>query len=413
MLEFTGERVIAGLGDQNLFNEHLARYRFASQFTKDAAVLDCGCGGGYGSAELRDARYVIGIDNSANAVRHASLTYGSARVHFVEAACESMPFSAESFDVVIAFEVIEHLERWRGLLTEARRVLRQDGIFLISTPDKISYAESRGAAGPNPFHVHEFEHEEFVGALESVFPQVAIWHQYRTESFVFNPPGAARGAFETEPDRVCHRGDFFIGLCSKSTLPAKDPYVWIPANANLLRDRERHIALLESEVSQKNRWLEQLKQDHARLNETHTGTVRELEQRNQWAGRLNDELGQAAQSIRDLQNEIKSSHAPYHARIQQMESEIGHLHLQYQNKIQELEQELKSRLEWITDLESQIERGHDQIGCLTDELNSRTEWALALDRQLEQARHSLQSVNSSVWGRLGRVLRLSPPANGS
>jgi len=46
--EFTGERVIPGRVEDNLFNEHLARYRFSARlFQGPGRVLDAGCGAGY------------------------------------------------------------------------------------------------------------------------------------------------------------------------------------------------------------------------------------------------------------------------------------------------------------------------------------------------------------------------------
>ena len=62
---------------------------------------------------------------------------------------------------MVAFEVIEHLEDWRDFLREVRRVLAPRGQFIVSTPNKLYYTESRGATGANPFHVHEFDFEEF------------------------------------------------------------------------------------------------------------------------------------------------------------------------------------------------------------------------------------------------------------
>ncbi len=71
---------------------------------------------------------------------------------------------------MVAFEVIEHLDDWRGFLREARRVLAPNGQFIVSTPNKLYYTESRGADGANPFHVHEFDFEEFRAELRGCLP---------------------------------------------------------------------------------------------------------------------------------------------------------------------------------------------------------------------------------------------------
>ena len=65
-LEFTGERLVPGQVDQDLFNEHLARYAFAARLARGKRVLDIACGAGYGSAELaRSAASVTGCPASA------------------------------------------------------------------------------------------------------------------------------------------------------------------------------------------------------------------------------------------------------------------------------------------------------------------------------------------------------------
>src|ERR1700684_2034831 len=92
VLEFTGERVVPGLVDPNLFNEHLARYRFAARFADGRRVLDAGCGSDYGAAELANAATVVAMDISAEAVDHALREFSRPGVCFLQGACESLPF---------------------------------------------------------------------------------------------------------------------------------------------------------------------------------------------------------------------------------------------------------------------------------------------------------------------------------
>src|SRR6185369_6553737 len=125
--EFTGERVIPGQVDDNLFNEHLARYRFTARLIQELNIagsfLDAGCGAGYGSAELaRSGAQVLGIDISEEAIDHARANYrADSNLRFEHSSCTGIPAQDGAFQLIAAFEVIEHLPDWRDFLLEARR----------------------------------------------------------------------------------------------------------------------------------------------------------------------------------------------------------------------------------------------------------------------------------------------------
>ncbi len=107
MTEFTGERVIPGQVDPDLWNEHLARYLFASKLCRGKRVLDLACGTGYGAAEMAAyASTVTGVDKSTDALSHAQTTYASAGTTFLEAPVTAVPLPDATFDLITAFEVI-------------------------------------------------------------------------------------------------------------------------------------------------------------------------------------------------------------------------------------------------------------------------------------------------------------------
>jgi len=186
--EFTGERVIPGQVDVDLLNEHVARYTFAARLARGKRVLDAGCGAGYGSAELaHEAERVTGIDRDPGALEFARANYSFSNLTFEHGDCEALAYDAGAFDLVVAFEVIEHLADWRGFLAEVRRVLSPGGQFVVSTPNKDYYTESRGSEGANPFHVHEFGFEEFRSELQAVFPHVSLFLENHVEGVTFQP----------------------------------------------------------------------------------------------------------------------------------------------------------------------------------------------------------------------------------
>lgn len=315
-LEFTGERVIPGLVEANLYNEHIARYRLAARliakFAPGGRVLDAGCGSGYGSAEFERAGHVVAVDTAAEAVDYARQHYGTPRVSYAQARCEALPFAEGSFDAVVAFEVIEHLENWAGLLTESSRVLRPGGLLLVSTPNRAFYAETRSQVGPNPFHAHEFDYAEFESALRDVFAHITIWRENHGEGILLTPPAAQSGELELGSQNNPGQAHFFLGICSSQPLPefagaGAPAFAWMPEAGNILQTRARHITLLQSEVDQKTAWLANLQVEHAQLVKEHKAVVQELERSNNWATELNARIARSKQEIerRDLDLEAR------------------------------------------------------------------------------------------------------------
>lgn len=96
--------------------------------TPDASLLDVGCGGGLLAPHLIGYRHV-GVDLSAAALAIAA-QHGVEPVH---ASAESLPFPDRSFDVVVAGEILEHVEDLGATVAEALRVLRPGGLFVCDT----------------------------------------------------------------------------------------------------------------------------------------------------------------------------------------------------------------------------------------------------------------------------------------
>jgi len=404
LAEFTGERVIPGQVDADLWNEHIARYAFAARRSAGRCVLDAGCGSGYGSALLAEsARSVIGVDIAAEAVAYARHQFTAPRLAFVQASCTSLPFPDASFDLVVAFELIEHLADWSGLLMEIRRVLANEGECVISTPNLSYYAESRRRSGPNPFHVHEFDSEEFSTELGKVFPAVSLLVQNHVEGIGFQP---VEGAGEPDLALADGRSDaaeshFLLAIC---TLAPKRPlpgFVYLPRTGNILRERELHIERLESELATKDAWLEQANQGKQDLVEMFRRQTAELEKSNRWAEELDAQLRAAKE------------------RIVQLQQELAELQETYEAKLRELEEEVRNRTEWALETERRLgkeleERCDELAECvrLLDRAEAtvveRTAWAQRLDAQVRDLEAVLTAARTSRWLRLGRRLGLGP-----
>lgn len=411
MAEFTGERVIPGKVDPDLWNEHLSRYAFAARLARHKRVLDIACGSGYGSAELSAvARSVVGVDLAEDAVSLACRSYSRPNLSFHMASAEALPFPDASFDLVVAFEVIEHLPNWHTLLEEARRLLAPGGQFIVSTPNRLYYEETRREAGPNPYHVHEFDFDEFRSILEAYFPHVALFLQNHADAIVFQPvqQGNATEIRTESSPAVAAASHFFVAVCALSPQLGAPTFVYVPTTSNVLRERERHIAKLERELTDKDDWLQRSLREHKELVDLHTAQTEELRQRSLWADQLNQQLEQTSLRVVQLQNEL--------AAEQQAAAETA---AAYEAKIQDLQADLAARTQWAIDTETryskELAEKCDELAKCVDllhqteaTLDERTRWALSLQSTLESAQGSLSAVVASRWYRLGRTFGLGP-----
>lgn len=378
-MEFTGERVIPGQVDADLWNEHLARYAFAvshaerlldcrpgSAAPRALRVLDTGCGSGYGAAELASlglAVEVVGVDSSEEALAYARAHYAAPNLRFDRGDCQALAFGDGEFDLVVAFEVLEHLSDAATFVQQAARVLRPSGQFLVSTPNRHYYSEEHGYT--NPFHTGEYNPTEFGALLQPHFAQRVIYAQNHAPAISFFPCGGSEqpatkptcgltGRVGAAP-QAADQPHFLLAVCSRQELPAAGAFVFLPSAGNVLREREQHIRKLE--------------QDLAALQES---TRRELEERKTWAEQLNAELEQARRVLNQQQAD------------------------------------LESKIAWARELDAELEKARQALAKLQREFEERTVWAQKLDREVEAARAELRLIFRSRWYRLGKKLRLGP-----
>jgi ubiquinone/menaquinone biosynthesis C-methylase UbiE len=172
-MESTGERMVPGKTDAQVFWEHIYRYRFAAKFVHGKRVLDIACGEGYGTAALGKAGAVktIGVDISAEACAHGRKKYGiDTRV----GSAEQIPLENASVDVVVSFETIEHVPHPEVFLDECKRVLTPGGQLVISTPDRETYHQVNSN---NRFHCSELSYDEFVDMCAKRFKSMRYFSQ--------------------------------------------------------------------------------------------------------------------------------------------------------------------------------------------------------------------------------------------
>jgi len=346
-MKFTGERVIPGEVDADLFNEHWTRYLFASRFAAGKKVLDVACGSGYGTALLANsAASVAGADVAREAVEYARQHYGSPNTQFIQADCFSLPFGAQ-FDLVVAFEIIEHLQDAARFLTELRRVLTPAGVLLISTPNRLYYTDDRGVI--NPFHEREYSYSEFGNLLRGVFSHCSILLENHVAGVLIadasgsnrlpdkpteclQPPADEPSAEARRREREAY---FLVAVCSAQPVPASPPLLYLPSTGNVLRERETHIRELENQLAG-------ARQERDTARERFRSLEKEFEERSRWAEQLN---------------------------------------------------------QTVAEYDRQLEAARAALTKLQQEFEERTAWALRLNRDL-------QFLYGTRWYRIGRKLRM-------
>jgi SAM-dependent methyltransferase len=127
-------------------------------------VLDLGCGSGYGAADLSGrGAVVVALDRVAPdpASRRSS-------ARFVRADLAAVPLAPASFDLVVSFQVIEHLVDPGPYLDAIARLLAPGGTAILTTPNLLT------SDGVNPYHVHEYRAEELRDLLATRFAEVRV-----------------------------------------------------------------------------------------------------------------------------------------------------------------------------------------------------------------------------------------------
>lgn len=179
---------------------HLNRYFTAKQYVAGKRVLDVACGEGYGSKLLKSwgAESVVGVDISESALQVANSKFAEEGITFLHHSAEELPFESNSFDVVVSFETIEHLEHPEKFLEEISRVVKFNGTVLISCPNDNYYAKNDQNFS-NPFHRHRYTWFEFREIAEKYLGTGESWYYgFGIRGFSAIPENATK-----EPEADC------------------------------------------------------------------------------------------------------------------------------------------------------------------------------------------------------------------
>jgi 2-polyprenyl-3-methyl-5-hydroxy-6-metoxy-1,4-benzoquinol methylase len=161
----TAERNSGILPEDNVIHHrHLVAYQEASKHI-NGTVLEIGSGEGYGIKVLapESVKYVA-IDK-----HNTPVDPESKNVEFHQLSVPPLSiFEDNTFDMVVTFQVIEHIRNDQLFIQEIKRVLKQDGLLIMTTPNrKMSLTR-------NPWHVREYLLSGMTGLISKYFSSYQI-----------------------------------------------------------------------------------------------------------------------------------------------------------------------------------------------------------------------------------------------
>ncbi len=277
--EYSGERFLPAECKGEMEIEHFQRYQFARNFVKDKVVLDAACGEGYGSNILVEtAKQVYGLDLDEKTVLAAEKKYGSEKLKYVAGSIAKLPFEENTFDVIISFETIEHVDGdlQQNFLEEIERVLKPNGMLIMSTPNKAVYTDL--VKGENKFHIKEFYVQEYIDFLKQKFEKIELFCQYPSVGYYISKENETVKK-ENKPVRI-EECRYVIAICANREisyqLDVKDyayfddsMYYFLNANAHelekqLIQTKEEgdvFAAQLESSIKKQQEYIQVLENE--------------------------------------------------------------------------------------------------------------------------------------------------------
>lgn len=177
----TGERIVPEHFLQSkeaylVYLRHLFVYESVKNFIpKNSSVIEVGCGEGYGTKFLsQDVKHIIGLDIDKRVIQYASSRYSSENCSFKLYDGLKIPYDDNLYDAVISFQVIEHVQDDINYLAEIRRIVKADGLCMLTTPNRTSRVKAHQKPW-NRFHVREYDPDELEALLRAVFSDVRVW----------------------------------------------------------------------------------------------------------------------------------------------------------------------------------------------------------------------------------------------
>jgi methyltransferase family protein len=240
--------ISAQLAHSGIPSRDLARHSFTARMARGRRTICVGRDPGELAAHVtRTARQVIAVYVSAAGVPSAADYHTNSRLSFVCGDWHNFPFPEGSVDLVVSFDRIQSLDEWQLFAAEARRVLTDQGLLITSPPDSD---DQRGHS-----HTGDLDDCPWYSRLIHHFSHTRVIAQAHSDAIIFSLPEVTEAELFVEGGNFGPSRQSLIAICSGVPVLSSPPVIYIPDRGNVLRAREKHIRLLQAELSQKTEWL--------------------------------------------------------------------------------------------------------------------------------------------------------------
>jgi len=361
-LLFTGERFVPE-AQGNIVIEHYHRYLFAKQFVVGKTVLDIASGEGFGSDLLarNGAKKVYGVDISRAAVTHAKKKYTSENLEFICGECAHIPLPDKSVDIVTSFETIEHHDQHEESMREFMRVLKDDGILVISSPDKKTYSDERNYS--NEYHVKELYLDEFKELICNHFSYANFYQQKIFFGSVVIQEKESRFS-----ENYLYKDDAF--LPTKEGVFSALYHVAVASNQTAI---EADSSLLEQPIND-------------------SEVVMEWSNAMAAKDRQLDTVAKNYEAVKDQAEILRSEINEKAEEINSQKSRINN----YESQITALETTLNEQMEEISSQKSQVRSYEIQVGELETKINHQEEKINSREAQIHDYEKQVNALEIKI-----------------
>ncbi len=387
-MEFSGERYLPEMNiDSEISIFHRQRYESILSICAGKNVVDAACGEGYGSSFIAEkATCVIGIDISHEAIENAKGKYQKENLHYYEASVERIPVEDNWADVFVSYETIEHVTEdiQRKFLKEIRRILKKDGILIMSSPDKRNYSDI--PQFHNEFHVHELYFEEFDALLKRYFPNRKYYYQGMfCNSYIFGKEqgisGREKKLILRESDQT--RSEYLIAVCGKRKGEADISSVIYDAS-NMYYLLKDEVLQLKERLGEPGKIIEQKENYIGEQREKILEMEKELREANGVIEQKENYIGEQREKILEVEKELREANGV----IEQKENYIG----EQREKILEVEKELSEANGVIGEKENYIEEQREKISQIEKQLQKEMELEEKQEKEYKQKELDFSSL---------------------